>query len=358
VTSSPGGLGKGRAGRWFAGVALGVAGLAVPAAAYAAVAGPSYAHGATGASRTVRSVAAGSPGACKDADGVTVVVDYTDLGGPVVERCAGWPVSSGFDALAKAGFSVAQPTRTPGFVCRLQGRPSPTETLDTTSDPTYHEQCVNTPPTDAYWSYWSARNGGRWTYDTVGASAHQAIRGGFEGWSFALNRTTGTVPAPRATPRHAVPPPPPPPPTSGPPTSAPPSSAPPSSAPPSSAGPSSAGPTSAPPAPPRRATPSTGPAPARSGRPATSTPSPSTMAQAAHTPRHPRPHRSRRTGASPAAADPTTDVPSPRTGTGALPAQPKHGGGSPVATVAGLCVVGLLTALGGVTAWRRRAGGR
>jgi LPXTG-motif cell wall-anchored protein len=41
-----------------------------------------------------------------------------------------------------------------------------------------------------------------------------------------------------------------------------------------------------------------------------------------------------------------------------LPAEPKHDAGSPLATIAGICLVGLLAAVGGLTAWRRRADGR
>lgn len=316
---------------------VGLAALASPAAtAVAASSHPSLVRH-TG---TARSSAAGSPGACHDADGVTVVVDFTELAGSVVERCAGWPVSSGLDALAKAGFSITQPIRTPGFVCRLQGRPAATESLHTTSDPAYHEECVNTPPTDAYWSYWYAPNGGRWTYGTTGASGHQAIRGGFEGWSFALNHAAGAVPAPRATPRHAVPPPP------APPTSTP-TPAPPTSTPP---------PTSAPPASPSGHTSATHAIRAPNPTPSATSPRPS--ARAMHVHRHPKPHRPRIDSAPAAAPGPTTEVPARARTTGALPAEPKRDAGSPLATIAGVCLVGLLAAIGALTAWRRRADGR
>jgi hypothetical protein len=322
----------GRVPHLVAGLVLGLAALATPAAALAASAHPTLLARAGAAV----SVTAGTPGACKDADGVTVVVDFTELAGSVVERCAGWPVSNGLDALAKAGFSVTQPTRTPGFVCRLQGRPAASETLHITSDPTYHEECVNTPPTDAYWSYWYAPNGARWTYGTTGASGHQPIRGGFEGWSFALNHAAGALPAPRATPRHAVPPPP------APPTSTPPTSHPPTSRPPAS-------PTGRPSATHLVRGGSTTSPSARVTRPA---------ARTTHVHRHPRPHRPRISPAPAAAAGLTTDVPARASTTGALPAEPKHDAGSPLATIAGLCLVGLLGAVGVLTARRRRADGR
>jgi hypothetical protein len=311
-----------------AALVIGLVAIATPAAtALAAPSHPSLARH-TG---TARSAPTGSAGACKDADGVTVVVDFTELGGSVVERCAGWPVSSGLDALAKAGFSVTEPARTPGFVCRLQGRPAATESLHTASDPAYHEACINTPPTDAYWSYWYAPNAGRWTYGTTGASGHQAIRGGFEGWSFALNHAAGAVPSPRATPRHAVPPP------TAPPTSTSPTSAPP---PAPSGHPSATHAVRAP-----NPTPPT----ARSPRP---------PARPTHVHRNPKPHRPRVSYAPAAAPAPTTQVPARARTTGALPAEPKHDAGSPLATIAGICLVGLLAAVGGLTAWRRRADGR
>jgi hypothetical protein len=78
-----------------------------------------------------------------------------------------------------------------------------------------------------------------------------------------------------------------------------------------------------------------------------------------HHPHHrARSHRPRTAKATTTAPDPTTEAAAPRTTTGALPAQPEPGDSSPLATVAGLFVVGLLAALGGVTAWRRRAGDR
>uniref|UniRef100_UPI0035683872 hypothetical protein n=1 Tax=Actinotalea sp. TaxID=1872145 RepID=UPI0035683872 len=51
----------------------------------------------------VAAPAAAAEGACTDADGVTVVVDFTDLGGEVEIGCATAP-ATGTEALQEAGF--------------------------------------------------------------------------------------------------------------------------------------------------------------------------------------------------------------------------------------------------------------
>ena len=132
--------------------------------------------------------AAGEEGYCPDDEGVTVVVDFTELGGDVVVRCAPGPTGSGIDALDDAGFEVAGTQQWgTAFVCRLEGRPAADEELDVKDDPGYTEQCETTPPTSAFWAYSYADNGEDWTYSSEGASNHQAIEGGFEGWRFVLN---------------------------------------------------------------------------------------------------------------------------------------------------------------------------
>lgn len=137
-------------------------------------------------------------GYCTSSAGVTVVVDFGPLGGGVAIRCA--PVGSGatgLQALQAAGIPI-QGTQRYGlaFVCRLYGQPSATTTLPNG----YHEQCVNTPPTSAYWSYSKAANGGSWSVSSEGVSSSHVIPGGFEGWSF----NEGSNSVPRATPTRPV----------------------------------------------------------------------------------------------------------------------------------------------------------
>lgn len=158
---------------------------------------------------TARSAVAGT---CQDSTGVTVLVDFSHFGHGLQAGCAHQP-SDGFAALARAGFQVTQPTRTPGFVCRIDGLP--------TTDP-----CVNTPPTDAYWSYWYSTDHRTWTYTSVGAGGRTPPPGSIDAWSFSTGSSASppsispaslTPPAPSTTaaPRTTLAPRPTDPPTSG-----------------------------------------------------------------------------------------------------------------------------------------------
>ncbi|MFI8420415.1 flagellar hook-length control protein FliK [Streptomyces sp. NPDC085479] len=132
----------------------------------------------------------GTAGACPTATGVTVVVDFQELGGGTVVRCAPGDQATGLAALKNAGFDIAGTQRWgEAFICRIEGKPTAAT-----------ESCVNTPPASAYWSYWHAPNGGNWTYSTSGASGRKPAQGSFEGWSFSLNKTAGTNPQPRIAP--------------------------------------------------------------------------------------------------------------------------------------------------------------
>lgn len=141
---------------------------------------------------------AGTPGFCSGAHGTTVVVDLTSLGGEVIVRCApGSADRTGLDALEDAGFDVEGTTRFgQSAVCRIEGRPAANEQLAVDDNDGYRESCIDMPPSAAYWSYWSADNGGEWNYSQYGLQNRDAIDGGFEGWSFALNSTSDEPPAP------------------------------------------------------------------------------------------------------------------------------------------------------------------
>ena len=127
---------------------------------------------------------------------MTVVIDFRSLDHRTLVRCVARRIGRDFtgrDALRAAdvqvrgvdGFGRA-------FVCRLQGRPTRSEDLRP-GPRTYRERCNRIPPTTAYWSYWSARDGGRWRYSTVGYS-RRVVRGGFEGWSFHVGRRAAKPP--------------------------------------------------------------------------------------------------------------------------------------------------------------------
>lgn len=111
-------------------------------------------------------------GACASSDGVTVIVDATALGGSMSQRCASNSPSSGLEALQRAGFNWSPVSSQPGMVCRINGRPGPSD-----------QSCASTPPATAYWAYYRARRGGDWKYSSVGA-ASAPIAGGVEGWVF------------------------------------------------------------------------------------------------------------------------------------------------------------------------------
>ncbi|MFE5506190.1 ABC transporter substrate-binding protein [Amycolatopsis japonica] len=141
----------------------------------------------------------GYPGFCKDATGVTVVVDFQQLGGTTIVRCNPQTTrGTGLDALKGAGFQIAGVQRWgESFVCRVENRPSAAENVPITGRGDYREPCVDTPPAQAYWSYWHASNNCAWDYSQWGVKNRDFIPGGFEGWSFSLNATTQSNPVPR-----------------------------------------------------------------------------------------------------------------------------------------------------------------
>lgn len=123
---------------------------------------------------------------CPTADGVTVVVDFHQLGGGVQTSCvAGGGGDSAASLFPAAGYALTYVQRTPGFVCRVSGIPA--------DDP-----CVNTPPADAYWGlWWSDGKSGTWNYATAGAASLHVPEGGYVAFSW---NGTSTRSAPGATP--------------------------------------------------------------------------------------------------------------------------------------------------------------
>jgi prenyltransferase beta subunit len=134
---------------------------------------------------------AAAEGACTTAAGVTVVIDFQDLGGGVSIRCVSGEVDNGFAALTAAGINFQTATRAPGFLCKIAGLPAA-------------EQCIQPAPTTAYWSYWLANRGGTWCYSSLGAGNILPPPGSVQGWSFSLNRTDSDAPAPRVSPPPAL----------------------------------------------------------------------------------------------------------------------------------------------------------
>ncbi|WP_425518040.1 hypothetical protein [Polymorphospora rubra] len=136
--------------------------------------------------------AAGTAGYCPDANGVTVIVDFRELGGATIIRCAPGNQATGLAALKNAGIQITGTARWgEGFICRIEGRPGPQS-----------EPCIDTPPASAYWSYWHAPNGGTWSYSQFGVLNRTPPPGSFEGWSFSKDRTSSSSPPPRVAPRR------------------------------------------------------------------------------------------------------------------------------------------------------------
>ena len=135
---------------------------------------------------------------CAGDSGVTVVVDFQQLGGGAQAGCD--PAGGGRVAAAvfpAVGFPLTDVQQTPGFTCRVSGKPA--------SDP-----CVRTPPATAYWSlWWSDGRSGTWSYATVGVNSLQVPDGGYVAFSWqgqAGRALPGISPTPRRT-AQPVPPP-------------------------------------------------------------------------------------------------------------------------------------------------------
>jgi len=134
----------------------------------------------------------GTPGYCPDANGVTVIIDFQELGGTTIVRCARGEQATGHAALKNAGIEIGGVARWgESFICRIEGKPGPNS-----------EPCIDTPPASAYWSYWHAPNGGAWTYSQWGVMNRKPPLGSFEGWSFSKDKTETTNPSPRIAPRR------------------------------------------------------------------------------------------------------------------------------------------------------------
>lgn len=137
-----------------------------------------------------------SAAACSSASGVTVVVDFHELGGGPRQACdadgAGETAATQF---GHAGFVLDRVQRQPGFVCRVNNLPSKDD------DP-----CVNTPPANAYWGvWWSDGKSGSWNYSSQGVDSLKVPDGGYVALSW---NGSSTKSPPGATPRtHAAAPP-------------------------------------------------------------------------------------------------------------------------------------------------------
>jgi hypothetical protein len=159
---------------------------------------------------------------CTTSAGTIVAVDFAQWHGPIVRGCAR-QAANGLDLLHAAGFSTTGDVHDgPAFVCRMgnaafaSGKQYPTPSEDA---------CVLTPPTTAYWSFWTAPAGSNhWSYSTVGAASDVPRAGEVELWTFGgtdLGGTNGSAVPAIAPNTLRAPSSAPPPPTSTPPAPAP-----------------------------------------------------------------------------------------------------------------------------------------
>jgi hypothetical protein len=149
-------------------VRLAVATLAVAGAGGVVVAGGPPAQAAT----------------CASASGVSVVVDFHQLGGGAQSFCdAGGAGESAAAQFADAGYSLTYVDGEP-FVCQVDAKPA--------------SSCQQTPPADAYWSlWWSDGTSGQWKYSSVGVTQLKVPEGGYVAlsWQGQTSQAKPRVPA-------------------------------------------------------------------------------------------------------------------------------------------------------------------
>lgn len=127
---------------------------------------------------------------CSGPSGYSVVVDFAELGGGVTAGCADVPDGTRANAVLKAaGYSLTMATKSPGFLCRVNGAPA--------SDP-----CVEAAPADAYWSvWWADGKGGNWVYSARGIDSLRVPEGGYMALSWhqgsGRSQPPATVPVSR-----------------------------------------------------------------------------------------------------------------------------------------------------------------
>lgn len=128
--------------------------------------------------------AAGAAAACRGATGVTVIVDYNEIGGPTRAGCApDGGGRSGAQAFADAGFSLEYDPRQPGYVCKVTGLPTDRPCLEN----------------DSFWSlWWSDGNSGRWVFSNQGVGGLDIPDGGYV--AFAWHEGSGHADPPDVVP--------------------------------------------------------------------------------------------------------------------------------------------------------------
>lgn len=136
------------------------------------------------------SVPAAAAAACPAAAGVTVIVDYNEIGGPTRAGCdADGGGRSASQVFPDAGFPLEYHPRQPGYVCKVTGLPDDRPCLEN----------------DSFWSlWWSDGESGRWSFSNQGVGGLTVPEGGYV--AFAWHEGSGNaqppdvVPTPRESP--------------------------------------------------------------------------------------------------------------------------------------------------------------
>jgi hypothetical protein len=127
---------------------------------------------------------------CTATSDATVVVDFGPFGGPLLRACGSIP-TNGFTLLNQGGWHTSGTEHDgPAFVCRIgyagfrHGTQYPTPA---------QQACINTPPVNAYWTYWQAGPGqNAWHYSQLGAPTYHPQPGSIGLWIFGGTNIAGT----------------------------------------------------------------------------------------------------------------------------------------------------------------------
>ena len=127
------------------------------------------------AAAAVHPVAAATAATCTSSGGVSVVVDFRELGGATITDCVpGGGGKTAVEIFKLAGISITYAQSQPGFVCRVNGLPD-----------IYSDRCLNTSPSSAYWGlWWGSGNSSAWTFSSSGVGSLKVPEGGAVGWSW------------------------------------------------------------------------------------------------------------------------------------------------------------------------------
>ena len=129
-------------------------------------------------------------GHCTSTRDATVIVDFGPFGGPLLRACGSTP-TTGFALINQGGWHTSGTEHDgPAFVCRIGYAGFHHGTLYPTPA---QQACINTPPANAYWTYWQAGPGqNTWHYSQLGAPTYRPQPGSISLWIFGGTNISGT----------------------------------------------------------------------------------------------------------------------------------------------------------------------